>query len=99
VTKMKYGSCHGVVVVTDDGRTFHARQEVISTLPLGVLQRKHAELFDPPLPPAQARLLSPESGFVMGNLTHIVVQFPHGEGVPPLSRSVSCRATRPQHNV
>ena len=65
----------GVTVTTQDGRTFHARHQVISTLPLGVLQRKHAQLFSPPLPAAQAKLLSLDSRFAMGNLTHVVVQF------------------------
>ena len=74
VTSMSYGAdtCHsGVLLATKDGRSYIARHEVISTIPLGVLQRKHQQLFDPPLPPAQAALLSPESGFLMGNLTHV----------------------------
>jgi len=74
VTKMKY-DCNGTSVMTQDGRVFQAN-EVISTLPLGVLQRKKQQLFDPPLPKKQADLLSPESGFVMGNLTHVAIQFP-----------------------
>ena len=74
VIKLQYG-VGGVDVTTQDGRRFHARHEVFSTLPLGVLQRDHVRLFDPPLPADQARLLSPSSRFVMGNLTHVVVQF------------------------
>ena len=77
VTRIEYdlANCSGVQVSTKDGRTFKAR-EVISTLPLGVLQRRHNSLFDPPLPSEQAALLSPDSKFTMGNLTHVVVQFP-----------------------
>eukprot|EP00661_Eupelagonemidae_sp_cell13_P000434 gene434-biopygen7606 len=40
--------CDGVAVSTRGGRVYHAR-EVISTLPLGTLQRRHTQLFDPPL--------------------------------------------------
>jgi monoamine oxidase len=75
VTKIKYG-CRGVGVTTKDGRMFTAAHQVISTLPLGVMRHHHAQLFDPPLPKEQAALLSPEGRFVMGNLTHVVVQFP-----------------------
>ena len=79
VAKLDYSACgSGVAVTTADGRRFQARHEVFSTLPLGVLHRKHAQLFKPPLPAAQAALLSLEKGtrFVMGNLSHVVVQFP-----------------------
>ena len=48
VTKLSYG-CDGVTLATADGRTFRA-QQAISTLPLGVLQRKQQQLFEPPLP-------------------------------------------------
>ena len=75
VVKIRYG-CDGVSVSTKDGRTFTAKHEVFSTLPLGVLQRKHREIFDPELPHDKQRTLSPDSGFVMGNLTHVLVQFP-----------------------
>ena len=74
VTKMAY-DCSGVAVSTKDGRMFQA-QQVISTLPLGVLQRNHTTMFEPPLPEKQAELLSPDSHFLMGNLTHVVIQFP-----------------------
>ena len=74
VTRIEY-NCSGAHVLTKDGRTFNAR-EVISTLPLGVLKQKHATLFDPPLPSDQAATLSWDSKFVMGNLTHVVIQFP-----------------------
>ena len=56
VTKIQY-DCDAATVTTSDGRSFTAR-EVISTLPLGVLQRKHASLFDPPLPQKHADLLT-----------------------------------------
>eukprot|EP01046_Picozoa_sp_COSAG06_P000797 COSAG06_NODE_23_length_33072_cov_44.622327_15_plen_593_part_00 len=67
--------CEGVEVSTADGRIFRAKQ-VISTLPLGVLHHHHKEIFHPPIPPAQAKMLTPESGYRMGNLTHVVIQFP-----------------------
>lgn len=67
--------CAGVEVTTADGRTFRAKQ-VISTLPLGVIQHHHKEIFHPPIPTAQADMLTPESGYRMGNLTHVVLQFP-----------------------
>ena len=75
VVKIRY-DCHGVTVTTKDGRAFTAKHEVFSTLPLGVLQHKHEQLFDPALPKDKQQALSPDSGFVMGNLTHVVVQFP-----------------------
>ncbi|KAL1524158.1 hypothetical protein AB1Y20_019067 [Prymnesium parvum] len=74
VTSIKYG-CGGVVVRTHDGRE-HSAGQVISTLPLGVLQRNHQALFDPPLPARLAEILDSD-GIFMGNLTHVVVQFPH----------------------
>jgi len=73
VVKVRYG-CEGVTVTTRDGRVLSAEQ-VISTLPLGVLQRRHASLFDPPLPAPQREVLE-SRGISMGNLTHVVVQFP-----------------------
>ena len=76
VTHIAYGGCGPVNVTTADGRVFRARKEVISTLPLGVLKHHHASIFAPPLPRAQAELLAFDSRFVMGNLTHVVVQFP-----------------------
>ena len=54
VTRIQY-DCAGVVVSTRDGRAYKAT-EVISTLPLGVLQRRHREIFEPPLPPAQVEV-------------------------------------------
>ena len=48
---------------------------MISTLPLGVLQRHHREIFSPPMPKKQVEALESD-GFKMGNLTHVVVQFP-----------------------
>lgn len=73
VTKMQY-DCNGVLVTTENGRTVQAR-EVISTLPLGVLQRQHHELFEPKLPQKHRQILDSDK-IQMGNLTHVVVQFP-----------------------
>jgi len=44
-------------------------------LPIGVLQRKHEDLFDPPLPDKYAELLN-DDHVVMANLTKVVFQFP-----------------------
>ena len=44
VTTIDYSSCDGVAVTTQDGRKFWARNEVISTLPLGVLHHKYVIL-------------------------------------------------------
>ena len=74
VTHIEY-SCSGVVVTTKDGRTFKAKQ-VISTLPVGVLQRQYATLFSPPVPPKFEEALM-HDGLLMDNLTHVAVQFPH----------------------
>ena len=78
VVRIDYGNCsgHGVEIVTKDGSIFQASHEVISTLPLGVMRQRQEAIFAPPLPAAQAKLYSAESRFVMGNLTHVVVQFP-----------------------
>jgi hypothetical protein len=81
VTNINYGACDSgspgpIVVTTRDGRVYTANHEVISTLPLGVLMKNHSTLFDPPLPRKQVELLSPAGRFRMGNLTHVVVQFP-----------------------
>jgi len=73
VTRIAY-DCEGVTVTTQDSRRFHA-QQVISTLPLGVLQRNHSQLFDPPLPKRHVDVLT-SRGIGMGNLTHVAVQFP-----------------------
>ena len=73
VTRVKY-DCEGVYVSTRDGQQYKAT-EVISTLPLGVLQRHHREIFSPPMPKKQVEALESD-GFKMGNLTHVVVQFP-----------------------
>ena len=61
-------------VTTADGRVFRTKQ-VISTLPLGVLKHSHHKLFSPPLSPRHVEVLS-SSGIVMGNLTHVLLQFP-----------------------
>ena len=73
VIHVKY-DCDGVVVATAHNRVFKAT-EVISTLPLGVLQRHHRSIFEPPMPEKQVEALESE-GFKMGNLTHVAVQFP-----------------------
>ena len=73
VTKVEY-DCDGVVVTTREGQLYKAT-EVISTLPLGVLQRNHRKIFKPHMPKKQIAALESE-GFKMGNLTHVVVQFP-----------------------
>ena len=87
VVRVEYGECEGggVEVATRDGRRFRAAKEVISTLPLGVMRRSHAALFSPPLPEAQATLYSEKSRFVMGNLTHVVVQFPVRAPAPSMA--------------
>ena len=65
VRNIKYGACGSagsagsagagpIVVTTRDGRVYTANNEVISTLPLGVLIKNHSTLFDPPVPHKQA---------------------------------------------
>lgn len=54
VTRIEY-DCSGVLVSTRDERMYKAR-EVISTLPLGVLQRRHREIFEPALPKSQVQV-------------------------------------------
>jgi len=73
VTNMKYDD-KGVTVTAKDGRTWRAK-EVICTLPLGTLQRHYTTLFDPAVPKRKKEVLT-EGKFVMGNLTHVVAQFP-----------------------
>ena len=57
-----------------------------STLPLGVLQRKHVELFDPPLPAPHVAVLETD-GIVMANLTHVLFQFSPCRNAPPQTLS------------
>ena len=66
VTNIAWG-CDGVKVSTKDGQTFGA-QEVISTLPLGVLQRHHKDIFEPSLPQKHDEVLTAD-GIIMANLT------------------------------
>jgi polyamine oxidase len=73
VAKMEWG-CDGVTASTKDGRTFKSKY-AISTVSLGVLQHHHQELFSPPLPKKHAEALSHDH-VVMGNLSHVLVQFP-----------------------
>ena len=89
--------CGGVNVTLSDGSVHRAR-EVISTLPLGVLQRHHADMFTPPIPAKHAKVLT-EKGVVMANLTHVVLQFPKSFAFPAkwkdLPRWVSANAAGP----
>ena len=67
------GKASQVVVTTQDGREFRAR-EVIVTFPLGVLQRHHSTLFTPSLPENLVKTL--ESGEIqMRNVTKVLLQF------------------------
>lgn len=79
--------CDGVVVSTSDGRSFKAAH-AISTVSIGVLQRRHQELFSPALPKKHAAALSKDH-VVMGNLSHVLVQFPHVWWNNSLTRWVS----------
>jgi len=73
VNRIDWG-CNGVIVSTDNGDIYTAKH-AISTVSLGVLQRHHKELFSPSLPEQHADALSSDH-VVMGNLTHVLVQFP-----------------------
>jgi len=86
VTKIEYGT-DGVRVSTKDGRTFQGSQ-VISTLPVGVMQRRHKELFSPPLSKKHDAALT-AGGLVMGNLSHVLLQFPNVWWDNSLSRWLS----------
>lgn len=81
VVSVDYSSCGPrkddegcAVVTTENGRVFHAK-EVISTIPLGVLQRHHDKLFTPPLPDVLVEALSSNEA-LMRNVTKIFLQFP-----------------------
>jgi hypothetical protein len=65
VVRIDYGDCegNGIELAARDGRTFRARKEVISTLPLGSMRHHHASIFSPALPEAQAALYSPRSRY------------------------------------
>jgi polyamine oxidase len=69
VVKVDSTHCDLVRVTTRDGRQFSSRF-VISTLPLGVLQR--SDVFNPPLSSKQLQALSAAT---MGNFTKIFVQW------------------------
>jgi polyamine oxidase len=59
---------------TTDGRVFYGKH-LISTLPLGVMQQHHQDIFkEPALPPSQVRALH---AFTMGNFTKMFLQFKH----------------------
>lgn len=63
-----------VEVTTEDGRVFHA-EEIISTIPLGVLQRHYDALFTPSLPDIFIEALS-SNEVLMRNVTKVFLQFP-----------------------
>jgi polyamine oxidase len=65
--------CAGANVTLRDGSVLRAKQ-VLSTLPLGVLQRNLSTLFTPPLPKKHAEVIE-HDGIIMGNLTHVLFQF------------------------
>jgi len=94
VTKISWG-CKGVDVSTKDGRSFKAKH-AISTVSLGVLQRNHEEMFSPPLPKKHAEALHRDH-VVMGNLSHVLVQFPKVWWDNSLTRWVS--ANRGGHKM
>lgn len=64
----------GVTITTTDGRTFRSKV-AITTFPLGVLNRRHRQLFTPNVPQKFAKILD-GGDFVMSNLTRIYIQFP-----------------------
>ena len=81
VVSVDYSSCGlekddecCVVVTTEDGRVFYAT-EVISTIPLGVLQRHYDTLFTPSLPDNLVEALS-SNEVLMRNVTKVFLQFP-----------------------
>jgi hypothetical protein len=68
----QHPSCPGVLVQATDNRSFCGRH-VVSTIPLGSMQRYHKEIFhSPSLPAKQASALN---AFTMGNFTKIHAQF------------------------
>jgi len=72
VTSVAHSS-EGAAVTCEEGRVFLARR-VLSTLPLGVMQRNHAEIFkNPPLPP---KLIASLADIEMGNFTKIFASWP-----------------------
>ena len=70
VTRVHY-ACDHVVVTASDGRAWRARH-VISTLPLGVLQRHGERLFAPRMPAAQWQAIR---AIPMANYTKIFAQW------------------------
>jgi len=72
VTQIDYTSTP-IKVTSRDGRVFTAKH-VISTLPLGVIQRNHTTLFVPAMPKKQVKALT-NDGFIMNHLTKIFIQF------------------------
>lgn len=76
VTRIEH-TCDGVRVTAADGRTWHAKH-AISTLPLGVLQRRADDLFLPRVPPTQLAALRSIS---MANCA------PHAASIPARTRA------------
>jgi len=72
VTQIDYTSIP-IKVTSKDGRVFNAKH-VISTLPLGVMQRNHKTLFVPSLPADQVEALT-SKGAHMSHLTKVYLQF------------------------
>ena len=70
VARIEY-TCEGVQVTTADGRSYRG-QYAISTLPLGVLHRRAAEIFSPRMPPRQATALR---AIPMANYTKLFAQW------------------------
>jgi spermine oxidase len=63
------------VVVTTEGQNVYRAQHVISTLPLGVLQRHYKTLFAPSLPDQFVNALT-SNEVLMRNVTKVYLQFP-----------------------
>ena len=71
VTSISYSCLGGATVRAADGRSWSARH-VISTIPLGVLQRRADTLFSPPIPPPQRAAIG---RVPMSNYTKIFAQW------------------------
>lgn len=70
VVSLRYGA-DGVTAILKDGREFAGAAAVV-TAPVGVLKARHATLFDPPMPEAQAQALMK---YTMANFTKIHMQW------------------------
>lgn len=78
------GASNCVKVTSADGRVFTAKH-VISTLPLGVMQRNYASLFVPPMPSKQVNVLTSEY-LIMSNLSKVFIQFAKPFWDPTIAR-------------